>query len=192
MGTPVKTRWCVWSLRHALRNHAVLLLTESPLVSFPVIHCRCSRCFSFPSKRRIRKRPRVLTLLSLPEDVLFHVLKGLPAEDILSVRAVSLPLPPLRCAPQLSPVSRDWGQVGFWWQSHPEGHQRTGAATRVLLSGEQFCFSSSSWLAAVFGCFTWSFCGNHPARALQPNPLVWFGVSCRSSDWVGNELWLIS
>ncbi|KFZ49187.1 Cyclin-F, partial [Podiceps cristatus] len=41
-----------------------------------VIHCRCSRCFSFPSKRRIRKRPRVLTLLSLPEDVLFHVLKG--------------------------------------------------------------------------------------------------------------------
>uniref|UniRef100_A0A663LRX5 Cyclin-F n=1 Tax=Athene cunicularia TaxID=194338 RepID=A0A663LRX5_ATHCN len=45
-------------------------------------------CFSFPSKRRVRKRPRVLTLLSLPEDVLFHVLKGLPAEDILSVRAV--------------------------------------------------------------------------------------------------------
>ncbi|KFV44072.1 Cyclin-F, partial [Tyto alba] len=44
-----------------------------------VIHCRCSRCFSFPSKRRIKKRPRVLTLLSLPEDVLFHVLKGLPA-----------------------------------------------------------------------------------------------------------------
>ncbi|XP_021267152.1 cyclin-F-like [Numida meleagris] len=53
-----------------------------------VVHCRCSRCFSFPSKRRIRKRPRVLTLLSLPEDVLLHVLKGLPAEDILSVRAV--------------------------------------------------------------------------------------------------------
>ncbi|NWS57167.1 CCNF protein, partial [Chunga burmeisteri] len=53
-----------------------------------VVHCRCSRCFSFPSKRRIRKRPRVLTLLTLPEDVLFHVLKGLPAEDILSVRAV--------------------------------------------------------------------------------------------------------
>ncbi|NWU70260.1 CCNF protein, partial [Pterocles burchelli] len=53
-----------------------------------VVHCRCSRCFSFPSKRRIRKRPRVLTLLSLPEDVLFHILKGLPAEDILSIRAV--------------------------------------------------------------------------------------------------------
>ncbi|KFU95233.1 Cyclin-F, partial [Chaetura pelagica] len=43
-----------------------------------VVHCRCSRCFSFPSKRRVRKRPRVLTLLSLPEDVLFHVLRGLP------------------------------------------------------------------------------------------------------------------
>uniref|UniRef100_A0A8C9FTH1 F-box domain-containing protein n=1 Tax=Pavo cristatus TaxID=9049 RepID=A0A8C9FTH1_PAVCR len=54
-----------------------------------LVHCRCSRCFSFPSKRRVRKRPRVLTLLSLPEDVLLHVLKGLPAEDILSLRAVS-------------------------------------------------------------------------------------------------------
>uniref|UniRef100_A0A669Q4J8 Cyclin F n=1 Tax=Phasianus colchicus TaxID=9054 RepID=A0A669Q4J8_PHACC len=53
-----------------------------------VVHCRCSRCFSFPAKRRIRKRPQVLTLLSLPEDVLLHVLKGLPAEDILSLRAV--------------------------------------------------------------------------------------------------------
>uniref|UniRef100_A0A670JEN9 Cyclin-F n=2 Tax=Podarcis muralis TaxID=64176 RepID=A0A670JEN9_PODMU len=53
-----------------------------------VTHCRCSRCFSVPSKRRMRKRPRVLTLLCLPEDVLFHVLKGLPAEDILSLRAV--------------------------------------------------------------------------------------------------------
>uniref|UniRef100_A0A8C6YSD2 Cyclin-F n=1 Tax=Nothoprocta perdicaria TaxID=30464 RepID=A0A8C6YSD2_NOTPE len=70
---------------------AVSWLTEICLLfffAFPVIHCRCSRCFSFPSKRRVRKRPRVLTLLSLPEDVLFHVLKGLPAEDILSVRAV--------------------------------------------------------------------------------------------------------
>ncbi|XP_060642187.2 cyclin-F [Anolis sagrei] len=53
-----------------------------------VTHCRCSRCFSVPSKRRMKKRPRVLTLLCLPEDILFHVLKGLPAEDILSLRAV--------------------------------------------------------------------------------------------------------
>ncbi|XP_020862531.1 cyclin-F isoform X1 [Phascolarctos cinereus] len=53
-----------------------------------VIHCRCSKCFCLPSKRRIKKRPRVLTLLSLPEDVLFHILKWLPAEDILAIRAV--------------------------------------------------------------------------------------------------------
>ncbi|XP_053133126.1 cyclin-F isoform X2 [Hemicordylus capensis] len=53
-----------------------------------MIHCRCARCFAVPSKRKMRQRPRVLTLLSLPEDVLFHVLKGLPAEDILSLRAV--------------------------------------------------------------------------------------------------------
>uniref|UniRef100_A0A8D2JH79 F-box domain-containing protein n=1 Tax=Varanus komodoensis TaxID=61221 RepID=A0A8D2JH79_VARKO len=44
------------------------------------------KCFLVPSKRRLRKRPRVLTLLCLPEDVLFHVLKGLPAEDLLSLR----------------------------------------------------------------------------------------------------------
>ncbi|XP_058705845.1 cyclin-F isoform X3 [Poecile atricapillus] len=56
--------------------------------SSKMVHCRCSRCFSFPSKRRIIKRPRVLTFLNLPEDVLFHILKGLPAADILSVRAV--------------------------------------------------------------------------------------------------------
>ncbi|XP_063171155.1 cyclin-F [Candoia aspera] len=53
-----------------------------------VTHCRCSRCFLVPSKRRMKKRPRILTLLCLPEDVLFHVLKGLPVEDILSLRAV--------------------------------------------------------------------------------------------------------
>ncbi|OXB59274.1 hypothetical protein ASZ78_007795 [Callipepla squamata] len=53
-----------------------------------VVHCRCSRCYSFPLKRRVRKRPQVVTLLSLPEDVLLHILKGLPAEDILSLRAV--------------------------------------------------------------------------------------------------------
>ncbi|XP_029433048.1 cyclin-F [Rhinatrema bivittatum] len=53
-----------------------------------VLHCRCSKCFSLPSKRRIRKRPQVMSLLSLPEDVLLYVLKCLPAEDILSMRSV--------------------------------------------------------------------------------------------------------
>ncbi|XP_004706222.1 cyclin-F [Echinops telfairi] len=53
-----------------------------------VIHCRCAKCFCYPTKRRIRKRPRNLTILSLPEDVLFHILKWLPVGDILAVRAV--------------------------------------------------------------------------------------------------------
>ncbi|XP_037670343.1 cyclin-F [Choloepus didactylus] len=53
-----------------------------------VIHCRCAKCFCYPTKRRIRKRSRNLTILSLPEDVLVHILKWLSVEDILSVRAV--------------------------------------------------------------------------------------------------------
>ncbi|KAJ1067972.1 hypothetical protein K5549_021143, partial [Capra hircus] len=53
-----------------------------------VIHCRCAKCFCYPSKRRIRRRPRNLTILNLPEDVLFHILKWLSVGDILAVRAV--------------------------------------------------------------------------------------------------------
>uniref|UniRef100_A0A8D0DTB6 Cyclin-F n=1 Tax=Salvator merianae TaxID=96440 RepID=A0A8D0DTB6_SALMN len=56
--------------------------------SLSCLHCRCPRCFSVPSKQRMRNRPRVLTLLCLPEDVLFQILKGLPATDVLSLRAV--------------------------------------------------------------------------------------------------------
>lgn len=102
---------------------------------FPVIHCRCSRCFSFPSKRRIRKRPRVLTLLSLPEDVLFHVLKGLPAEDILSVRAVSLQVL-LLCRVQwlISAIrSQDCIQESLC-PSKPEGRQKIHAVAGYLVS----------------------------------------------------------
>ncbi|XP_008564522.1 PREDICTED: cyclin-F [Galeopterus variegatus] len=54
----------------------------------PVIHCRCAKCFCYPTKRRIRRRPRNLTILSLPEDVLFHILKWLSVQDILAIRAV--------------------------------------------------------------------------------------------------------
>uniref|UniRef100_A0A4W2BL50 F-box domain-containing protein n=1 Tax=Bos indicus x Bos taurus TaxID=30522 RepID=A0A4W2BL50_BOBOX len=54
----------------------------------PVIHCRCAKCFCYPSKRRIRRRPRNLTILNLPEDALFHILKWLSVGDILAVRAV--------------------------------------------------------------------------------------------------------
>ncbi|XP_030890348.1 cyclin-F-like [Leptonychotes weddellii] len=53
-----------------------------------MIHCRCAKCFCYPTKRRIRRRPRNLTILSLPEDVLFHILKWLSVGDILAVRAV--------------------------------------------------------------------------------------------------------
>ncbi|CAN9505270.1 unnamed protein product [Ophioblennius macclurei] len=53
-----------------------------------VIHCRCVKCYSVPARKRVRKRPSVLTLLSLPEDVILCVLQCLSAEDLLSVRAV--------------------------------------------------------------------------------------------------------
>ncbi|XP_013918760.1 PREDICTED: cyclin-F [Thamnophis sirtalis] len=73
--------WIASSIRDPVDPSDYLYLQQ-------VTHCRCSRCFPVPSKRRLKKRPRVLTLLSLPEDILFHVLKGLPIEDILSLRAV--------------------------------------------------------------------------------------------------------
>ncbi|XP_013373472.1 PREDICTED: cyclin-F [Chinchilla lanigera] len=53
-----------------------------------VIHCRCAKCFCYPTKRRIRRRPQNLSILNLPEDVLFHILKWLSVGDILAVRAV--------------------------------------------------------------------------------------------------------
>ncbi|XP_053550340.1 cyclin-F isoform X2 [Bombina bombina] len=51
-------------------------------------HCRCSRCFAAPPRRRVRKRPCILTLLNLPEDVLLYILECLPVPDILSMRKV--------------------------------------------------------------------------------------------------------
>lgn len=61
-------------------------------VFFPssaVVHCRCSKCYSVPARKRVRKRSPSLTLLSLPEEILLCVLQCLSAEDLLSVRAVS-------------------------------------------------------------------------------------------------------
>ncbi|XP_026200800.1 cyclin-F isoform X2 [Anabas testudineus] len=52
------------------------------------VHCRCSKCYSVPTRKRVRKRTPALTLLSLPEEVLLCVLQCLSAEDLLSVRAV--------------------------------------------------------------------------------------------------------
>uniref|UniRef100_A0A3Q0SH25 Cyclin-F n=1 Tax=Amphilophus citrinellus TaxID=61819 RepID=A0A3Q0SH25_AMPCI len=53
-----------------------------------VIHCRCSKCYSVPARKRVRKRSPGITLLSLPEEILLCVLQCLSAEDLLSVRAV--------------------------------------------------------------------------------------------------------
>ncbi|KAG8006960.1 Cyclin-F, partial [Nibea albiflora] len=53
-----------------------------------VVHCHCSKCYSVPARKRVRKRTPALTLLSLPEEVLLCVLQCLSAEDLLSVRAV--------------------------------------------------------------------------------------------------------
>ncbi|XP_047213076.1 cyclin-F-like isoform X2 [Girardinichthys multiradiatus] len=53
-----------------------------------VVHCRCSKCYSIPARKRVRKRSSTLTLLSLPEEIFLYVLRCLSAEDLLSVRAV--------------------------------------------------------------------------------------------------------
>ncbi|KAG9476823.1 cyclin-F isoform X2 [Eleutherodactylus coqui] len=53
-----------------------------------VLHCRCSKCFTAPPKRRVKRRPRPLTLLGLPEDVLLYILECLPAVDIQSMQEV--------------------------------------------------------------------------------------------------------
>lgn len=52
------------------------------------MHCRCSKCYTSPPKRRMKRRPRLLTLLSLPEEVLLYILECLPAVDILSMQDV--------------------------------------------------------------------------------------------------------
>lgn len=53
-----------------------------------VVHCRCSKCYSVPARKRVRKRSSALTLLSLPEEVILCVLQCLSPEDLLSIRAV--------------------------------------------------------------------------------------------------------
>ncbi|XP_064171538.1 cyclin-F [Anguilla rostrata] len=73
-----------------------------------VVHCRCSKCFSVPARRRVRKRPPFLTLLSLPEEVLLCVLQCLSAEDLLSVRAVHSRLRDI-----IDSHSSIWARVSF-------------------------------------------------------------------------------
>ncbi|XP_045066857.1 cyclin-F-like [Coregonus clupeaformis] len=73
-----------------------------------VLHCRCSKCFTVPARKRIRKRVPGLTLLSLPEEVLLCVLQCLSAEDLLAVRAVHSQLRDI-----IDNHSSVWARVSF-------------------------------------------------------------------------------
>ncbi|KAK1799185.1 hypothetical protein P4O66_007435 [Electrophorus voltai] len=67
----------------------ILAINQDPQGLIPdVLHCRCSKCFSLPARKRVRKQVPSLTLLSLPEEVLLCVLHCLSAEDLLAVRTV--------------------------------------------------------------------------------------------------------
>lgn len=89
----------VWSVRGVMlkqsnfSNFSMYLvrmfLSNFWFLFLSVIHCRCSKCYSVPVRKRVRKRTPALTLLSLPEEVLLCVLQCLSAEDLLAVRAVS-------------------------------------------------------------------------------------------------------
>ncbi|XP_067089428.1 cyclin-F [Osmerus mordax] len=72
------------------------------------LHCHCSKCFSVPVRKRVRKRAPVLTLLSLPEEVLLCVLQCLSAEDLLAVRAVHSQLRDI-----IDSHSSVWARVSF-------------------------------------------------------------------------------
>uniref|UniRef100_A0A8C7NJ60 Cyclin-F n=1 Tax=Oncorhynchus mykiss TaxID=8022 RepID=A0A8C7NJ60_ONCMY len=73
-----------------------------------VLHCRCSKCFTVPARKRVRKRVPALTLLSLPEEVLLCVLQCLSAEDLLAVRAVHSQLRDI-----IDNHSSVWARVSF-------------------------------------------------------------------------------
>ncbi|XP_075998786.1 cyclin-F [Genypterus blacodes] len=72
------------------------------------VHCRCSKCYSVPVRKRVRKRTPALSLLSLPEEVLVCVLQCLSAEDLLSVRAVHSQLQEI-----VDTHSSVWARVSF-------------------------------------------------------------------------------
>uniref|UniRef100_A0A3B5B4M8 Cyclin-F n=1 Tax=Stegastes partitus TaxID=144197 RepID=A0A3B5B4M8_9TELE len=72
------------------------------------VHCRCSKCYSVPARKRVRKRTPALTLLSLPEEIVLYVLQCLSAEDLLSVRAVHSQLRDI-----VDSHSSVWARVGF-------------------------------------------------------------------------------
>lgn len=81
----------------------------TPLEMKPgVLHCRCAKCFSVPARKRVRKRVPILTLLSLPEEIILCVLQCLSAEDLLAVRAVHSRLRDL-----VDSHASVWARVGF-------------------------------------------------------------------------------
>ncbi|XP_068191940.1 cyclin-F [Antennarius striatus] len=73
-----------------------------------IIHCRCSKCYTVPVRKRVRKRSPALNLLSLPEEVLLCVVHCLSAEDLLSVRAVNSQLRDL-----IDNHSSIWARISF-------------------------------------------------------------------------------
>ncbi|XP_037544919.1 cyclin-F [Nematolebias whitei] len=73
-----------------------------------VVHCRCSKCYLVPARKRVRKRSPALTLLSLPEEIVLCVLQCLSAEDLLSVRAVHSQLRDI-----VDTHSSVWARVSF-------------------------------------------------------------------------------
>ncbi|XP_041851710.1 cyclin-F [Melanotaenia boesemani] len=73
-----------------------------------VVHCRCSKCYSVPVRKRVRKRSPPLTLLSLPEEIVLCVLQCLSAEDLLSVRVVNSQLRDI-----VDNHSSIWARVSF-------------------------------------------------------------------------------
>ncbi|XP_075422522.1 cyclin-F isoform X3 [Ascaphus truei] len=101
------------------RTCCCLVNTRSYCSQASALHCRCSKCFSAPPRRRVKRRPRLLTLLSLPEDVLLYILECLPAVDILSMRDVDPHLKSL-----VDTHSSVWARAGFQdvWPS-PENLQ---------------------------------------------------------------------
>ncbi|KAL0993446.1 hypothetical protein UPYG_G00107990 [Umbra pygmaea] len=73
-----------------------------------VIHCRCSKCFIVPARKRVRKRVPALNLLSLPEEVLLCVFQFLPPEDLFYVRSVHSQLRDI-----IDTHSSIWARVSF-------------------------------------------------------------------------------
>uniref|UniRef100_A0A8C6TDN4 Cyclin-F n=1 Tax=Neogobius melanostomus TaxID=47308 RepID=A0A8C6TDN4_9GOBI len=79
------------------------------------LHCHCSKCYSIPVRKRVRKRSPSLTLLALPEEVLLCVLQCLSAEDLLSIRAVHSQLRDI-----VDNHSSVWARISFrdTWPTH--------------------------------------------------------------------------